>query len=91
MTLLYTLVNVSYLTAMSPVELHESETVAVTWIIRFFDGEDSNVGLYLSWIMTAFVAMSTFGAANGSLFCSGRYWIISSVSIVTLILTRFAG
>eukprot|EP00057_Strongylocentrotus_purpuratus_P025154 XP_011679628.1 PREDICTED: b(0,+)-type amino acid transporter 1 isoform X2 [Strongylocentrotus purpuratus] len=63
-TVLYLLVNISYFTVMSPEELLQSSAVAVTYA-------DRTLGP-MAWIMPVFVAMSTFGAANGSVFTSGR-------------------
>uniref|UniRef100_A0A4W4GIU2 B(0,+)-type amino acid transporter 1 n=1 Tax=Electrophorus electricus TaxID=8005 RepID=A0A4W4GIU2_ELEEL len=60
----YVLVNVAYFTVMTPAELLQSSAVAVTFGDRV---------LYpLSWVVPLFVVFSTFGAANGSCFTSGR-------------------
>ncbi|KAL5022204.1 hypothetical protein ScPMuIL_001359 [Solemya velum] len=63
-TVLYVLVNMSYLTVLSASELLESDAVAVTWGERMFGA----AGI----IMPIFVMLSTFGAANGSLYAGGR-------------------
>ncbi|XP_033119716.1 b(0,+)-type amino acid transporter 1-like isoform X2 [Anneissia japonica] len=63
-TILYLLVNISYFTVMSPDELLASGAVAVTFAQRTLGP--------MAWIMPVFVCFSTFGAANGSLFTSGR-------------------
>lgn len=73
---LYLAAIISYLTLLSPVELYQSTAVAISWAGRFFS--DSNPDLeymdkYMPYVMTAFVAMSTCGAANGSLFASARF------------------
>ena len=77
MTLIYVLVNVSYLTALSPAAIVSSPAVAISWVSDLAKetlGEEyAYLGEYAPYVMTAFVATSTFGAANGSLFCSGRY------------------
>lgn len=63
-TVCYVLVNVAYFSVMTPVELLQSPAVAVTFGDRV---------LYpLSWVVPLFVVFSTFGAANGSCFTSGR-------------------
>ncbi|KAI4902722.1 hypothetical protein NFI96_025881, partial [Prochilodus magdalenae] len=60
----YVLVNVAYFSVMTPTELLQSSAVAVTFGDRV---------LYpLSWVVPLFVVFSTFGAANGSCFTSGR-------------------
>ena len=64
-TLCYLLVNVSYLTVMSPSEMAISDAVAVTFGNRI-------LGLF-SWIMPLSVAVSTFGSANGTIFAAGRW------------------
>jgi len=63
-TVLYVLVNVSYFTVMSATELLASPAVAITWA-------EAVIGP-AAWLIPLAVAMSTFGAANGSLFASGR-------------------
>uniref|UniRef100_UPI00398EE7A8 large neutral amino acids transporter small subunit 2-like n=1 Tax=Pristiophorus japonicus TaxID=55135 RepID=UPI00398EE7A8 len=63
-TFVYVFANIAYVTAMSPMELLESNAVAVTF------GEKL-LGV-MSWIMPISVALSTFGGVNGSLFTSSR-------------------
>ncbi|KAK4288738.1 hypothetical protein Pmani_038253 [Petrolisthes manimaculis] len=70
-TVCYLLVNVSYLAVMSPEELLASETVAVMFGDRF-------LGLSGQFIMILAVTMSTFGAANGSAFTSGRLCFVAA-------------
>lgn len=65
MTLCYALINVSYLAAMSPTEMIESEAVAVTFGNRILGA--------MAWLMPLSVTISTFGSANGTLFAAGRY------------------
>uniref|UniRef100_H3AWG2 Solute carrier family 7 member 9 n=2 Tax=Latimeria chalumnae TaxID=7897 RepID=H3AWG2_LATCH len=60
----YILVNIAYFTVITPMELLQSQAVAVTF------GE--RVLYAASWIMPVSVAFSTFGAANGSCFTAGR-------------------
>lgn len=64
-TLCYALINISYLTTMSPEEMIDSEAVAVTFGNRILGP--------LTWLMPLSVAISTFGSANGTLFAAGRY------------------
>ncbi|KAK2166808.1 hypothetical protein LSH36_35g08111 [Paralvinella palmiformis] len=63
-TVCYLFMNLSYFTMMSVKELIQSPAVAVTWGNR-------TLGV-MSWLIPLFVACSTFGAANGTLFSSGR-------------------
>ncbi|XP_076855182.1 b(0,+)-type amino acid transporter 1 [Brachyhypopomus gauderio] len=60
----YVLVNIAYFTVMKPSELLQSPAVAVTFGDRVLEP--------LSWLVPLFVVFSTFGAANGSCFTSGR-------------------
>jgi len=62
--LVYILMNISYLSAMSPQELFESSAVGVQW---------AEVVLHdWSWIIPVFVFISSFGTMHASLFASGR-------------------
>ncbi|XP_071091589.1 b(0,+)-type amino acid transporter 1-like isoform X1 [Haliotis cracherodii] len=63
-TLCYVLANIGYFSVMSKEEIILSHAVAVTW-------GDRVLGV-MSWCIPMFVAMSTFGSVNGSLFSSGR-------------------
>ncbi|XP_071959289.1 b(0,+)-type amino acid transporter 1-like [Antedon mediterranea] len=67
---LYLLVNIAYFTVMSPLELLASDAVAVTLA-------DRTLGV-MAWIIPLFVCFSTFGAANGALFASGRLAFVSA-------------
>lgn len=69
-TLCYALINISYLAAMSPDEMIESEAVAVTFGNRILG--------YFAWIMPLSVTISTFGSANGTLFAAGRLCFAAS-------------
>ncbi|XP_040160882.1 b(0,+)-type amino acid transporter 1 isoform X3 [Anopheles arabiensis] len=69
-TLCYALINVSYLAAMSPTEMIESEAVAVTFGNRI-------LGM-MAWLMPLSVTISTFGSANGTLFAAGRLCFAAS-------------
>ena len=63
-TIIYVLVNISYLTVMSPGEMLVSDAVAVTFGNRILGP--------MAWLMPLSVAFSTFGAANGTIFAAGR-------------------
>uniref|UniRef100_A0A8C6S4J1 Zmp:0000001267 n=1 Tax=Neogobius melanostomus TaxID=47308 RepID=A0A8C6S4J1_9GOBI len=63
-TVLYLLVNVSYLSVMTPKELISSNAVAVTW-------GNKVLGSW-GWIMSVAASLSAFGSLNGSLFSGGR-------------------
>ncbi|KNC27406.1 hypothetical protein FF38_06501 [Lucilia cuprina] len=69
-TLCYALINISYLAAMSPTEMIESEAVAVTFGNRILGA--------LAWLMPLSVTISTFGSANGTLFAAGRLCFAAS-------------
>ncbi|XP_069829230.1 b(0,+)-type amino acid transporter 1-like [Dendropsophus ebraccatus] len=69
-TCFYVLANVSYFAAMTPQELLASDAVAVSWGWKV-------LGTW-TWIITLGVALSTFGAANGSLFCGGRMCFVAA-------------
>ncbi|KAH8344769.1 hypothetical protein KR067_006840 [Drosophila pandora] len=69
-TLCYALINISYLAAMSPQEMIESEAVAVTFGNRVLGA--------LAWLMPLSVTISTFGSANGTLFAAGRLCFAAS-------------
>jgi len=69
-TVIYALVNVSYLTVMSPSEMLVSDAVAVTFGNRILGP--------MAWLMPLSVAISTFGAANGTIFAAGRLCYVAS-------------
>ncbi|XKL68048.1 hypothetical protein PGB90_003539 [Kerria lacca] len=60
----YILINISYLTVMTPEEMISSEAVAVTFGKRV-------LGM-VAWLMSFTVVISTFGSANGTVFAAGR-------------------
>ncbi|NWJ06289.1 S7A13 protein, partial [Crypturellus undulatus] len=60
----YLLVNVSYLTVLTPKEIVSSVAVAVTWADRVIPSA--------AWIIPLSVAVSIFGALNSSMFTLGR-------------------
>ncbi|KAJ8041409.1 b(0,+)-type amino acid transporter 1 [Holothuria leucospilota] len=63
-TVVYLLTNIAYFAVMSPDEMLTSSAVAVTFANRTLGP--------MAWIIPFFVCCSTFGAANGSLFSTGR-------------------
>jgi len=63
-TLVYFMTNVAYYTTLSPDELLASDAVALSFAERLYGP--------MAWIIPMFVAMSTFGAANGILLTSSR-------------------
>lgn len=63
-TVCYILINMSYLAAMSPEEMIDSEAVAITFGNRILGA--------MTWLMPLSVTISTFGSANGTLFAAGR-------------------
>ncbi|XP_041892082.1 solute carrier family 7 member 13 [Corvus kubaryi] len=60
----YLLVNISYLTVLTPKEIVSSVAVAVTWADRAIPS--------VAWIIPLSVAVSIFGALNSSMFTLGR-------------------
>ncbi|KAM4625921.1 b(0,+)-type amino acid transporter 1 [Polymixia lowei] len=69
-TMLYILVNVSYLTVMTPAELMSSSAVAVTW-------GNKVLGSW-GWIMSVAAAISAFGSLNGTFFSGGRVCFVAA-------------
>ncbi|XP_074516766.1 b(0,+)-type amino acid transporter 1 isoform X3 [Sebastes fasciatus] len=67
---LYLLVNVSYLTVMTPRELMSSSAVAVTW-------GNKMLGSW-GWIMSVAAALSAFGSLNGTFFSGGRVSFVAA-------------
>ncbi|KAI3367948.1 hypothetical protein L3Q82_026771 [Scortum barcoo] len=67
---LYLLVNVSYLTVMTPKELMSSSAVAVTW-------GNKVLGSW-GWIMSLAAALSAFGSLNGTFFSGGRVCFVAA-------------
>ncbi|XP_031568721.1 b(0,+)-type amino acid transporter 1-like [Actinia tenebrosa] len=63
-TICYVLVNIGYLTVLSPAELMTSNAVAVTLAQRLYG--------VMAWVIPILVACSTFGTANGNAFAGGR-------------------
>ncbi|ENN74488.1 hypothetical protein D910_03886 [Dendroctonus ponderosae] len=69
-TICYALINISYLTVMSPMEMMTSEAVAVVFGNRLLG--------VMAWLMPLSVTISTFGSANGTLFAAGRLCFAAS-------------
>ncbi|KAL3048874.1 hypothetical protein OYC64_008372 [Pagothenia borchgrevinki] len=67
---LYLLVNVSYLTVMTPKELMSSSAVAVTW-------GNKVLGSW-GWTMSVAAALSAFGSLNGTFFSGGRVCFVAA-------------
>nr|XP_005299575.2 LOW QUALITY PROTEIN: solute carrier family 7 member 13 [Chrysemys picta bellii] len=63
-TLFYLLVNISYLTVLTPKEIVSSVAVAVTWADRVIPS--------IAWVIPLSIAASIFGALNSSMFILGR-------------------
>ncbi|ODM90871.1 b(0,+)-type amino acid transporter 1 [Orchesella cincta] len=75
-TACYLFINVAYLFVMTPEQVIESEAVAVTFadiIMGNWSGAP-----YMRFIIPLCVAISTFGAANGTLFVAGRLCFATS-------------
>ncbi|XP_064159476.1 b(0,+)-type amino acid transporter 1 isoform X3 [Anguilla rostrata] len=69
-TVIYLLVNVSYLAAMTPHELMSSRAVAVTW-------GNKVLGSW-GWLMSIAAALSAFGSLNGTFFSAGRICFVAA-------------
>ncbi|CAB4055111.1 SLC7A9 [Lepeophtheirus salmonis] len=69
-TVCYLLVNISYLSVMSPSEMLISDAVAITFGNRILGA--------FAFLMPLSVAVSTFGSANGTIFAAGRLCYVAS-------------
>ncbi|XP_056624129.1 b(0,+)-type amino acid transporter 1 [Triplophysa dalaica] len=69
-TILYLLVNISYLIVMTPTEMISSSAVAVTWGNKVLGG--------WGWVMSVAAALSSFGSLNGSFFSGGRVCYVTA-------------
>ncbi|TRY54190.1 hypothetical protein DNTS_030460 [Danionella cerebrum] len=69
-TIIYILVNVSYLVVMTPAEMISSSAVAVTWGNKALGG--------WGWVMSVAAALSAFGSLNGSFFSGGRVCYVAA-------------
>lgn len=80
-TIIYILVNIAYLSVMTPVEIQNSGAVAVTFAYR-------TLGRNLAWIVPLGVVLSTFGSTNGTVFTSARLtWVASRRSHLPKVLS----
>ncbi|XP_022244318.1 b(0,+)-type amino acid transporter 1-like isoform X3 [Limulus polyphemus] len=69
-TVCYVLINISYLTVMSTTEVLASEAVAMTWASRVLG--------VMAFLMPLTIAISTFGAGNGTDFTTGRLTFVAA-------------
>ncbi|XP_057290967.1 b(0,+)-type amino acid transporter 1-like isoform X2 [Hydractinia symbiolongicarpus] len=69
-TACYVMVNITYLTVLTSIQIASSKAVAVTLANQLYG--------VMAWVIPVFVACSTFGAANGSAFTSGRLVYVSA-------------
>ncbi|XP_053488839.1 b(0,+)-type amino acid transporter 1 [Ictalurus furcatus] len=69
-TILYLLVNISYLAVMTPREMMMSSAVAVTW-------GNKVLGSW-GWVMSIAAALSSFGTLNGALFSGVRICFVAA-------------
>lgn len=69
-TLCYVMVNIAYLTVMSSAAIAKSSAVAVTLANQLYG--------VMAWSIPVLIACSTFGAANGCLFTSGRIVFVAA-------------
>ncbi|UYV78093.1 SLC7A6 [Cordylochernes scorpioides] len=67
---IYVLTNVAYFAVLDPMEMINSDAVAVTF------GEKTLAAF--SWIMPLSVAMSTFGGLNGGIYTSSRLFFVGA-------------
>eukprot|EP00112_Aurelia_sp_Birch-Aquarium-sp1_P021131 Seg5613.2 transcript_id=Seg5613.2/GoldUCD/mRNA.D3Y31 product="Glycoprotein-associated_amino acid transporter b0,+AT1" protein_id=Seg5613.2/GoldUCD/D3Y31 len=63
--LCYVLVNLSFMTALTKNEIASSPTIAIQFVQKV-------LGKKVAYIMPVFVALSCYGAANGTVFACGR-------------------
>uniref|UniRef100_A0A0L8HJM7 Amino acid permease/ SLC12A domain-containing protein n=1 Tax=Octopus bimaculoides TaxID=37653 RepID=A0A0L8HJM7_OCTBM len=69
-TSVYVFANIAYFAVLTPLELKESEAVAVTFA-------DKTLGV-MAWIMPLFVSCSTFGGLNGAIFAGSRLCFVGA-------------
>ncbi|XP_055942450.1 Y+L amino acid transporter 2-like [Argiope bruennichi] len=69
-TVIYIMANVAYFAVLTPYEMLASNAVAVTFGERMLGP--------LSWTMSFFVAMSTFGALNSKILKSSRVFFVAA-------------
>ena len=72
-TVFYLLTNVSYLVLLTPSEIVSSDAVGITWANKALVSTPLEPWSWLvPYVMALFVASSTFGSSNGSIFSSSR-------------------
>ncbi|KAF5917333.1 hypothetical protein HPG69_008405 [Diceros bicornis minor] len=69
-TVLYILVNISYLLVLSPSEILSSDAAAVSW-------GNQVMGAW-AWLTPLAVVLSTFGSANGTFFSGSRVCYVAA-------------
>nr|CAI5846257.1 unnamed protein product [Callosobruchus analis] len=66
----YVLANIAYFAVLTGVEMESSPAVALSFTMKLFGG--------FQWLVSIFVALSTFGGVNGILFTSARLFLTGS-------------
>jgi len=61
----YLLINVAFLAALTPKQVGDSPAIAITFVEKI-------LGKKVAYIMPPLVALSCYGAANGTIFACGR-------------------
>ncbi|XP_037658633.1 solute carrier family 7 member 13 isoform X1 [Choloepus didactylus] len=69
-SLIYLLVNISYLTVLTPKEIMSSDAVAVTWMNRVIPS--------MQWAISIGVSASIFSSLNCSIFSTSRIFYVAS-------------
>nr|CAH7716376.1 unnamed protein product [Callosobruchus chinensis] len=66
----YVLANIAYFAVLTGVEMESSPAVALSFTMKLLGG--------FQWLVSIFVALSTFGGVNGILFTSARLFLSGS-------------
>jgi amino acid transporter len=64
-TIIYVLANASYFIVLAPAQIYGNNAVAASFGATTYS-------VYMQWMIPVFVAMSTFGGVNGTLFTTAR-------------------